>query len=62
MEKDELQGKALKGKFAEVKIVLIAFFAGPALNKCWIVKTSCLGELSHCGYVHDIERFHSNGI
>lgn len=39
-EKIELHGRALKGKDRRSEERLIAFFAGSALNKCRIVKTT----------------------
>jgi hypothetical protein len=37
----------MKGDVRRSEESLISFFAGPVLNKCRIVKTLCLGELSY---------------
>lgn len=37
----------MKGDVRRSKESLISFFAGPVLNKCRIVKTTSLGELSY---------------
>jgi hypothetical protein len=47
-EKDELQGRIMKGDVRRSEESLISFFAGPVLNKYRIVKTTVLESYLTC--------------